>query len=73
MSSTYKKIISKTDYVAPQDWVQIKTIDIHPEGKAPAVFICETLLGVGRQIPLSKNYLNTVYDYVKKAGGVRIA
>jgi len=72
MSSTYKKIISKTDYVAPQDWVQIKTIDMHPEGKAPAVFICETLLGVGGQIPLPKNYLKTVYNYVKKAEGVCI-
>ncbi|MBW4362365.1 aminotransferase class III-fold pyridoxal phosphate-dependent enzyme [Flavobacterium taihuense] len=42
-------------------------------GKAPAVFICETLLGVGGQIPLPKNYLKTVYDHVRKAGGICIA
>jgi 4-aminobutyrate aminotransferase-like enzyme/Ser/Thr protein kinase RdoA (MazF antagonist) len=43
------------------------------EGKAPAVFICETLLGVGGQIPLPPNYLKEVYQYVKAAGGICIA
>lgn len=47
--------------------------DLDKEGKAPAVFICETLLGVGGQIPLPKNYLKTVYNHVRKAGGVCIA
>lgn len=43
------------------------------EGKAPAVFICETLLGVGGQIPLPPNYLKEVYKHVRAAGGVCIA
>ncbi len=43
------------------------------EGKTPAVFICETLLGVGGQIPLPPNYLKEVYRYVRAAGGVCIA
>jgi len=43
------------------------------EDKAPAVFICETLLGVGGQIPLPENYLKTVYQHVRAAGGVCIA
>jgi 4-aminobutyrate aminotransferase-like enzyme/Ser/Thr protein kinase RdoA (MazF antagonist) len=47
--------------------------ELEKESKAPAVFICETLLGVGGQIPLPKNYLKTVYSHVKKAGGVCIA
>lgn len=47
--------------------------DLDKEGKAPAVFICETLLGVGGQIPLPKDYLKTVYNHVRKAGGVCIA
>lgn len=42
-------------------------------GKAPAAFICETLLGVGGQIPLPPDYLNEVYKYVRAAGGVCIA
>lgn len=47
--------------------------DLKKENKAPAVFICETLLGVGGQIPLPENYLKTVYEYVRAAGGVCIA
>lgn len=47
--------------------------DLKTEGKAPAVFICETLLGVGGQIPLPENYLKTVYQSVRAAGGVCIA
>jgi 4-aminobutyrate aminotransferase-like enzyme/Ser/Thr protein kinase RdoA (MazF antagonist) len=47
--------------------------DLKKEDKAPAVFICETLLGVGGQIPLPEQYLKTAYDYVRAAGGVCIA
>ncbi|MGN6494236.1 MAG: aminotransferase class III-fold pyridoxal phosphate-dependent enzyme [Agriterribacter sp.] len=43
------------------------------ENKAPAVFICETLLGVGGQIPLPPGYLQQVYNDVRAAGGVCIA
>lgn len=42
-------------------------------GKAPAAFICETLLGVGGQIPLPEGYLQEVYRIVKAAGGICIA
>jgi 4-aminobutyrate aminotransferase-like enzyme/Ser/Thr protein kinase RdoA (MazF antagonist) len=42
-------------------------------GKKPAAFICETLLGVGGQIPLPEGYLRRVYDHVNKAGGINIA
>ncbi len=43
------------------------------ENKFPAAFICETLLGVGGQIPLPPGYLKEVYKIVKKAGGMCIA
>lgn len=42
-------------------------------GKAPAAYICETLLGVGGQIPLPPGYLQEVYRYVRAAGGLCIA
>lgn len=42
-------------------------------GKKPAAFICETLLGVGGQIPLPEGYLAQVYRLVREAGGVCIA
>jgi 4-aminobutyrate aminotransferase-like enzyme len=41
--------------------------------KKPAAFICETLLGVGGQIPLPPNYLQEVYQKVREVGGVCIA
>ncbi|MBS1573836.1 MAG: aminotransferase class III-fold pyridoxal phosphate-dependent enzyme [Bacteroidetes bacterium] len=43
------------------------------DNKRPAVFICETLLGVGGQIPLPPGYLSKVYEYVRAAGGICIA
>jgi 4-aminobutyrate aminotransferase-like enzyme len=43
------------------------------ENKKPAAFICETLLGVGGQLPLPPNYLQEVYKHVHAAGGVCIA
>jgi 4-aminobutyrate aminotransferase-like enzyme len=46
---------------------------LEKEGKKPAVFISETLPGVGGQIPLPQDYLREVYQYVRTAGGVCIA
>jgi len=41
--------------------------------KGVAAFICETLLGVGGQIPLPPGYLDAVYRQVRAAGGLCIA
>lgn len=38
-----------------------------------AAFICETLLGVGGQIPLPEGYLKAVYGHIRAAGGLCIA
>lgn len=53
--------------------VQRIIASLQGRGKAPAAFICETLLGVGGQIPLPANYLKAVYAHVRAAGGVCIA
>ena len=47
--------------------------DLQQQNKGVAAFICETLLGVGGQIPLPDNYLKNVYAHVKAAGGICIA
>ncbi len=47
--------------------------ELKNEEKAPAAFICETLLGVGGQLPLPKDYLKSVYHHIKTAGGICIA
>ncbi|MEQ7798632.1 aminotransferase class III-fold pyridoxal phosphate-dependent enzyme [Pedobacter sp. ASV1-7] len=43
------------------------------KGTGIAAFICETLLGVGGQIPLPEGYLKAVYAHVRAAGGLCIA
>lgn len=53
--------------------VQRIITELQQQKKAPAAFICETLLGVGGQIPLPANYLKAVYAHVRAAGGVCIA
>lgn len=47
--------------------------DLNEKKQEAAAFICETLLGVGGQIPLPENYLQKVYASVRKFGGVCIA
>lgn len=47
--------------------------ELGKENKKIAAFICETILGVGGQIPLPANYLKEVYKYVKATGGLCIA
>ncbi|MEP6628389.1 MAG: aminotransferase class III-fold pyridoxal phosphate-dependent enzyme, partial [Ginsengibacter sp.] len=46
---------------------------LQEKGTGISAFICETLLGVGGQIPLPENYLKNVYAYVRSAGGLCIA
>jgi len=46
---------------------------LEAEGKAPAGFMAEAILGCGGQVPLPPGYLQTVYPAVRKAGGVCIA
>lgn len=43
------------------------------DNKKPAAFICESLLGVGGQIPLPQGYLKEAYRIVREAGGICIA
>jgi 4-aminobutyrate aminotransferase-like enzyme/Ser/Thr protein kinase RdoA (MazF antagonist) len=43
------------------------------QGKTPAAFICESLLGCGGQIVLPDNYLKEAYRHTREAGGVCIA
>jgi 4-aminobutyrate aminotransferase-like enzyme/Ser/Thr protein kinase RdoA (MazF antagonist) len=55
-----------------EDIAQIIT-KLSANGTGIAAFICETLLGVGGQIPLPEGYLKQVYAHVRAAGGLCIA
>lgn len=43
------------------------------EGKLPAAFVCEPLMGCAGQIVFPENYLQEAFDFVRQAGGVCIA
>jgi 4-aminobutyrate aminotransferase-like enzyme/Ser/Thr protein kinase RdoA (MazF antagonist) len=45
---------------------------IQADGKAPAAFICESMLGCGGQIVLPDQYLDEAFKHVRAAGGVCI-
>ena len=45
---------------------------IQANGKAPAAFICESMLGCGGQIVLPDRYLDEAFKHVRAAGGVCI-
>ena len=45
---------------------------IQADGKAPAAFICESMLGCGGQIVLPETYLKESFKHVRAAGGVCI-
>jgi len=47
--------------------------ELADQGTGISAFICETLLGVGGQIPLPEGYLKAVYQHVRAAGGLCIA
>ncbi|MFZ9661013.1 MAG: aminotransferase class III-fold pyridoxal phosphate-dependent enzyme [Chitinophagaceae bacterium] len=73
---TYRGPYSADDPMAGEkyaDGVAVIIENLKEKGLAPAAFICETLLGVGGQMPLPKGYLQSVYKHVKAAGGVCIA
>jgi 4-aminobutyrate aminotransferase-like enzyme len=46
---------------------------IHSLGRAPAAFICESILSCGGQIELPDQYLKMVYAAIRKTGGLCIA
>jgi len=46
---------------------------LRAEGKAPAAFFCESMLGCGGQIVLPEGYMAEAFELVRKAGGVCVA
>ncbi len=47
--------------------------ELERDGKKVAAFIAESMLSCGGQIPLPSNYLKTIYEAVREAGGICIA
>jgi 4-aminobutyrate aminotransferase-like enzyme/Ser/Thr protein kinase RdoA (MazF antagonist) len=53
--------------------VQDAIAAIEGKGRKVASFVAESMIGTGGQIVLPDSYLATVYDAVRKAGGITIA
>jgi 4-aminobutyrate aminotransferase-like enzyme len=53
--------------------VQRKIKDLKQEGKGPALFFSEGILGTGGQLVLPDGYLQHAYEHVRRAGGLCLA
>jgi 4-aminobutyrate aminotransferase-like enzyme len=59
--------------VAYANTVAQQVADLEQAGRAPAAFICESMISVGGQVILPGGYLERVFQAVRGAGGVCIA
>jgi 4-aminobutyrate aminotransferase-like enzyme/Ser/Thr protein kinase RdoA (MazF antagonist) len=76
MPDVYRGLYKASDPEAGKKYageVRAAVKKLRQAGEKPAVFICESLPGVGGQIVLPENYLKEAYRYVREAGGVCIA
>jgi len=67
MSTIYKNMISNTIYVAPQDWIQIKTIDMHTGGEPVRVIISGFPELKGTFVLEYSRDIKENYDYLRTA------
>lgn len=65
MSSTYQNILSHTDYIAPQHWVQIKTIDMHTGGEPLRVIVSGFPELKGKSVLEYRRDIKENYDYLR--------
>ncbi len=47
--------------------------EIKAQGRGPAAFICEPMLGCGGQVVLPEGYMQAAFGHVRRAGGLCIA
>ena len=61
--------------VGPHYAEEVRTVLnlMRAEGRTPAAFFCESMLGCGGQIVLPEGYMAEAFRLVKKAGGVCVA
>ena len=53
--------------------VKAEVVALAAEGRAPALFFSEGILGTGGQLTLPENYLKEAYAHVRAAGGLCLA
>ncbi len=63
------------DEVGPRYGEQVRQVVslMRAEGRAPAAFFCEPLIGCGGQIVPPPGYLTAAYQHIRDAGGICVA
>jgi proline racemase len=67
MSSTYQNILSKTSYIVPTHWTQIKTIDMHTGGEPLRVIVSGFPELKGKSVLEYRRDIKENYDYLRTA------
>ena len=67
MNNTYQNIITKTNFKAPQDWLQIKTIDMHTGGEPLRVIVDGFPVLKGNSVLEYRRYCKENFDYLRTA------
>ncbi len=67
MRSTYQNIQGKTDFNPPEDWLQIKTIDMHTGGEPLRVIVAGFPELKGNSVLDYRRYCNKNYDHLRTA------
>jgi len=65
MSNTYQNILRKTDFKPPQNWLQIKTIDMHTGGEPLRVIVSGFPELKGDSILEYRRYCKEHYDHLR--------
>lgn len=65
MSNTYKNILQKTAFEVPQDWLQIRTIDMHTGGEPLRVILDGFPALEGNSVLDYRRYCKAHYDHLR--------
>ena len=65
MNNTYQNILDKTNFEAPKDWLQIKTIDMHTGGEPLRVIIGGFPELKGNSVLEYRRYCKENFDYLR--------
>jgi len=65
MNNTYQNILDKTNFGAPKDWLQIKTIDMHTGGEPLRVIIGGFPELKGNSVLEYRRYCKDNFDYLR--------
>lgn len=67
MKSTYQKILANHDFVKPDSWLKIKTIDMHTGGEPLRVIVDGLPELKGNTVLEYRRYMKDNYDYIRTA------